>query len=285
MPDFETQTFEQYGSGAGNKVVDAVFAPSGGGSQTSIRAEIEKIAGKLDASALAAATAKAAPVDNDSLPLLDSAAGNGLRRVSIINLRNAFKAVFDTLYAAAVHVHSIANITGLQDALNGKAAISHSHPTSQITGLDTALAGKAAVAHGHSVGDVSGLQSTLNSLASTDSSLQTQINGKAATSHTQAISTITGLQTALNGKMPLAPGGFDIGATIAAATGPTGTGALVPGSTTRIGSQLMIYGRTTTDLQPYSVSGGNWIFEGFSGNLQLGEGISATVIGIWRRIS
>ena len=38
----------------------------------------------------------------------------------------------------------IANISGLQAALDGKAASSHTHTTANITGLDTALAGKQA---------------------------------------------------------------------------------------------------------------------------------------------
>ena len=56
-------------------------------------------------------------------------------------------------YAAAKHTHEIADVTGLQNKLDGKAAVDHNHDdvyskpghthaTSEITGLDTALAGK-----------------------------------------------------------------------------------------------------------------------------------------------
>jgi hypothetical protein len=51
-------------------------------------------------------------------------------------------------FAAASHTHSIANVTGLQTALDGKqasgsyAASSHSHIISDVTGLQTALDGK-----------------------------------------------------------------------------------------------------------------------------------------------
>lgn len=41
------------------------------------------------------------------------------------------------------HTHAIADVTGLQDALDGKANTVHTHTTAQVTGLDTALAGKA----------------------------------------------------------------------------------------------------------------------------------------------
>ena len=37
----------------------------------------------------------------------------------------------------------------LQEGLNTKAPLSHSHTTAQVTGLDTALAGKAAIGHTH----------------------------------------------------------------------------------------------------------------------------------------
>jgi hypothetical protein len=53
-------------------------------------------------------------------------------------------------FAAASHTHSIANVTGLQTALDGKqasgsyAASSHSHIISDVTGLQTALDGKQA---------------------------------------------------------------------------------------------------------------------------------------------
>jgi hypothetical protein len=53
-------------------------------------------------------------------------------------------------FALASHTHSIANVTGLQTALDGKqasgsyAASSHSHIISDVTGLQTALDGKQA---------------------------------------------------------------------------------------------------------------------------------------------
>ena len=41
------------------------------------------------------------------------------------------------------HTHEIADVDGLQDALDGKANATHTHTTAQVTGLDAALASKA----------------------------------------------------------------------------------------------------------------------------------------------
>lgn len=41
------------------------------------------------------------------------------------------------------HTHAIADVNGLQDALDGKANATHTHTTAQVNGLDAALAGKA----------------------------------------------------------------------------------------------------------------------------------------------
>lgn len=71
-----------------------------------------------------------------------------------------------------------------------KAAASHSHAIADVTGLQTALDGKSAVGHGHAIADVTGLQ--------------TALDGKAASSHSHAIANVTGLQTALDAKAPLA---------------------------------------------------------------------------------
>ena len=53
-----------------------------------------------------------------------------------------------------VHSHAIADVTGLQTALDGKAASSHSHPISGVTGLQTALDGKAALTGATFTGDI-----------------------------------------------------------------------------------------------------------------------------------
>jgi hypothetical protein len=52
------------------------------------------------ATILHAATSKATPVDADELPLIDSAASYGLKKLTWANLKATAKAYFDTLYAA-----------------------------------------------------------------------------------------------------------------------------------------------------------------------------------------
>lgn len=112
--------------------------------------------------------------------------------------------------AASSHTHSIANITGLQDVLDGKSASSHTHTISNhthtisnVTDLQDELDGKAESSHTHTIANVTGLQAALNSKASTDhthtgyavaghnhtlSSL-----GAAASSHTHTVSNISDL--------------------------------------------------------------------------------------------
>lgn len=57
------------------------------------------------------------------------------------NLSGTFvEAVAGTDYAAATHTHVQEEITGLTDALNGKAAKQHTHSISEVTNLETRLA-------------------------------------------------------------------------------------------------------------------------------------------------
>lgn len=97
-------------------------------------------------------------------------------------------------YAPISHSHVIGNITGLQTALDGKAASSHTHTIANITSLQTALDGKAASSHTHTIANVTGLQSELDS--------------KAEASHTHTTAQVSGLDTALAAKAPLASPGF-----------------------------------------------------------------------------
>jgi hypothetical protein len=85
--------------------------------------------------------------------------------------------------------YAVAGITGLQTALDGKAAASHTHTIANVTNLQTTLDGKAASSHAHAIADV------------TD--LQTSLDGKSATSHTHTIANVTSLQTTLDGKEAL----------------------------------------------------------------------------------
>ena len=85
----------------------------------------------------------------------------------------------------------MADVNGLQAALDGKAAAAHRHPTADVDGLQAALDGKqpkgdyAASSHTHAVADVNGLQAALD--------------GKAAASHRHAAADIDGLDAAAGG--------------------------------------------------------------------------------------
>lgn len=64
--------------------------------------------------------------------------------------------------APATHNHALADVTGLQGALDGKAPAAHSHSISGVNGLQAALDAKAPSAHQHPISDVSGLQQALD---------------------------------------------------------------------------------------------------------------------------
>lgn len=135
------------------------------------------------------------------------------------------------------HTHTIANITGLQSALNGKASSSHNHSISNITGLQSALDAKASSTHTHNLaiassggsGGSAGFMSAqekeklatieagagapttiIDNLTSQNIGaalsanqgyvLKGLIDGKANSSHSHSISNVSGLQSALDGK-------------------------------------------------------------------------------------
>lgn len=66
-------------------------------------------------------------------------------------------------YALAVHLHAIADVTGLQGALDNKINIGDPIPISEVTSLQTTLDGKSPVVHAHVIADVTGLQLALDS--------------------------------------------------------------------------------------------------------------------------
>jgi hypothetical protein len=96
-------------------------------------------------------------------------------------------AINPSAYAPASHTHTIANVTGLQTALDGKSNTGHTHVINDVTGLQTALDGKTNTGHTHTIANVTGLQ--------------TALDGKSNTGHTHVINDVTGLQTALNAKL------------------------------------------------------------------------------------
>jgi hypothetical protein len=146
----------------------------------------------------------------DLFPIVDISAGiAGSKNIAASEL----VAYLGGSFSALGHVHTIANVTGLQTTLDGKAtpaditaAISAVVGAAPV-GLDTlvelasalgndasysatmtlALADKSNVGHAHIIGDVTGLQ--------------TALDGKAALTHAHIVSDVTGLQAALDAKM------------------------------------------------------------------------------------
>ena len=98
--------------------------------------------------------------------------------------------------ADTTHLHSIANITGLQAALDAKSGITHVHDFNGVTGLQTALDGKANVGHIHT----EYAPITHNHVVSEVNGLQTALAAKAPLVHNHALIDITGLQNALDAK-------------------------------------------------------------------------------------
>lgn len=73
-----------------------------------------------------------------------------------------------TAYNPTDHLHLIAEITGLQIALDGKQPVGsyalgdHGHLIAEITGLEAALGAKADTGHSHTIANVTGLQGALD---------------------------------------------------------------------------------------------------------------------------
>lgn len=87
-------------------------------------------------------------------------------------------------YAAATHTHAIADVTGLQGALDGKADDGHTHIAADITDFGTAVAANIPAEY----------------LTVTEGDAAYMPAGAAPTAHTHAIADVTGLQAALDGK-------------------------------------------------------------------------------------
>lgn len=129
--------------------------------------------------------------------------------------------------AAASHTHVIADVTGLQTALDGKqasgsyAATVHTHAIADVTGLQTALDGKAASSHTHTSAAITDFTAAVQAAApaTTDASLLTSgtladarlsanvvltndsrlSDARTPTAHNQAWSTITSTPTTISG--------------------------------------------------------------------------------------
>lgn len=116
----------------------------------------------------------------------------------------------DADYAPISHTHAISDTTGLQAALDGKAASSHSHTIANVTGLqtalddlDTAIDGKASTTHDHDA-DYAPISHTHTTADITDFAYE--MATKADATHSHAIADVTDLQSELDGKEPVITG-------------------------------------------------------------------------------
>lgn len=133
------------------------------GSQTPILTSIEKAVAQtvgplVTQAAASAQTAVAAAAEARSLiDKLPPGAGGPVDWAGVANKPPTFP--------PAAHSHPISDVSGLQAALDGKAAATHTHGIAGVTGLQTALDGKADTTHGHAIAEVTGLQSVLDGKA------------------------------------------------------------------------------------------------------------------------
>jgi hypothetical protein len=80
-----------------------------------------------------AATSKATPVDADELPLADSAASFGLKKLTWANLKATAKTYFDTIYAALVHTHVAADVTNFDTQVRTSRLDQMAAPTADLS--------------------------------------------------------------------------------------------------------------------------------------------------------
>ncbi len=162
----------------------------------------------------------------------------------------------DIAYAAIVHTHSDYSLTGhVHDGVY--AVTGHSHAIDEVTGLQTALNGKAAVSHNHNT-----VYAAINHDHSTIYAALGHPHGEyaltghnhnsvySAIGHGHAVSDVTGLQTSLDGKQTKAAA-YNLG------TGLTGAISL---------------NIANGDTQYGALSGAATLAYGAIGNLEEGQG-------------
>lgn len=102
-----------------------------------------------------------------------------------------------TTFPPSAHVHTIANVTSLQAALDGKAATAHSHAISAVTGLQGALDARALTTD---------LADGLDAAADALDALTTVVDGKQAAGSyatTAALTAVGDRVTAVEGMTPV----------------------------------------------------------------------------------
>ena len=131
--------------------------------------------------------------------------------------------------------------TAAQAALDGKAAAVHGHAIADVTGLQTALDAKAPLASPALTGTPTAptqTQGNNSTRLATTAYVDTLGATKAASAHTHAISEVTSLQTSLDAKAPLAS---------PALTGtPTAPSASAYADSTQIATTAQVFDTVTT---------------------------------------
>jgi hypothetical protein len=173
--------------------------------QLQARQNIGAVGGTVDVDALETQVnsmdSRLSSVEGVTLTADQYAAIDGATNPSATNLFVTSDALSTELtgYSQTNHTHIIADVVGLQAALNDKVSSTHTHTTADITDfstgvsaiVNTGLAGKANLVHTHSISDVTNLQTTLNGLG-------TLIDSKAEGIHYHDKSYVNGLLTDLN---------------------------------------------------------------------------------------
>lgn len=194
-------------------------------------------------SSIHGATAKVTPVDADTMPLIDSAASNVLKKVTWANIKATLKTYLDTLYAPVLGADDnyvtdaekvvIGNTSGVntgdQTNITGNAATVTTN--ANLTGPVTSVGNATAIADGAlSIAKTSGLQTALDAKQPLDSDLTT-IAGLTATTDNFIVSvssawasrTPTQVRTTLN---------VEDGADVTDTTNVTAAGALMDSEVT-----------------------------------------------------
>lgn len=188
----------------------------------------------------------------------------------IIDNDNLSAAVNDAI-AKAHNAHTIDMITGLQTALNAKAALDHDHIIGDVTGLQAALDAKSATTHNHTLDGLSNTTITANTsgeilkwngTAWVNNTLAEA--GIAPASHNHTIAQVTDLQSALDGKvddsqvLTNVPAGAVFTDTVTTINGKTGVIAKADIVALGIPAQdttYAVFNSTTNGLTPLSGGG------------------------------